>query len=280
MTSCVLPDRDPEYERRVKGSGSAPLSEQRRSQATLPDYEQYTLQGAELVRSLLVILTVLSGISLLCYGNIAFAVLLLPYVFFYLHKRRRKLLEERKWQLNLEFAEALRCISAALEAGYSVENAIAEAYSDLKLSFSEQSMIMCELRAVIAMLHNNVPVEEAFAGFAERSGLEDVKGFVDIFTTAKRTGGNIIAIIRSTNEMTRTRLELKRELKTVIAAPKYESDIMRLVPFGVLLYLRIFSPDMVAALYGSLKGAAFMTVILIIYAALGELADRIVKIEL
>ena len=126
-------------------------------------------------------------------------------------------------------------------------------------------------------IRNNVPVEDALAGFAARSGVDDIAGFADVFATAKRTGGNIIAIIRSTTDMIRKGIELKRDIRTAMSAAKYESDIMKLVPFGVLLYLRIFSPGMTAPLYGSVSGAAFMTVILVLYVLLSELSERLVK---
>ena len=184
------------------------------------------------------------------------------------------------WKLNLQFADAIRSLSAALEAGYSVENGLAEAYRDLSVTYGEDELIMRELKAVLAEIRNGVPVEDAFSGLAARSGVDDIAGFADVFSTAQRTGGNIIAIIRSTTEMIRTRIDLKREIRTAVSAAKYEADIMKFVPFGVLLYLRIFSPDMVSSLYGNLPGVIFMTVVLAIYAVLCEVSERMVKIGL
>lgn len=206
--------------------------------------------------------------------------MLLPYIFFYLRRRKERLKKKRLWNLNTQFASAIGYLSGALEAGYSVENAVREVCHDLRLTYSEGDMIMKEMRIIVSKIDNSVPVEEAFYSFGQRSGLEDILGFADVFSTAKRTGGNIISIIRSTTGVIRERTELKRELRTVIAAKKYESDIMKAVPFAILLYLRIFSPDMVAPLYGNLKGAAFMTVVLLIYLALTVISDKIVDIEL
>jgi len=206
-------------------------------------------------------------------------ILLSPYLLFYLKKQAKSKKEARKWKLNLQFADAVRSLSAALEAGYSVENGLAEAYRDLSATYSEDEPIMLEMKALIGEVRNSVPVEAAFAKLAARSGLDDIEGFADVFATAQRTGGNIIAIIRSTTEMVRTRIELKREIKTATASAKYESDIMKAVPFGVILYLRIFSPEMISALYGSVSGAVFMTVILILYVVLCEFSERLVRIE-
>ena len=238
------------------------------------------MNAKELFAAAVVPLAMILTVSVLCYGSLVYAVFLTPYIPVYLRKKRKELLEKRKWQLNLQFGDAINSLSAVLESGYSVENAVFEAYNDLSLSYSEEAPIMIELKTITMMLKSNVPIEEAFLQFAKRSGLEDVKSFADIFATAKRTGGNIIEIIKSTASVIRTRMELKRELKTMIASKKYESDIMRLVPFAVLLYLRIFSPEMITGMYKTAFGIIFMTVILIIYVLLGLVSDRLIQIGL
>ena len=180
----------------------------------------------------------------------------------------------------MEFRDSINCISSALESGYSIENAIREAYAYMRLSYAEDALIMKEMRLIMGRIDNNMTVEEVFLDLGERSGLDDIKSFADIFATAKRTGGNLIRIIKSTADIIHTRVELKRELRTVIASKKYEADIMKLIPFGLLIYLRLFSPDMVAALYGNLFGIVFMTIILLIYLVLCKISDHVVKIEL
>lgn len=217
-------------------------------------------------------------IAYLFYDNPAAALFLLPYIPFYLRQKKKEICEKRRWELNIQFQDAIKSLSAVLESGYSVENAISETYNDLKLSYEEDAMIMKELRIIENMLKSNVPVETAFAEFAVRSGLEDIRSFSDVFSTAKRTGGNIIAIIRSTASVIRTRVELKRELKTMAASKKYESDIMRIMPFALLIYLRLFSPDITASLYGNTFGIVFMTVVLIAYAGLSMATKKLIRI--
>ncbi|MCR5728084.1 MAG: type II secretion system F family protein [Lachnospiraceae bacterium] len=246
----------------------------------MPDYRVYTLGGRELAGAILVPAAMIVFLAVLCYNSLIFSVLLAPYIPFYIREKRKKLLEARSWRLNMQFRDFINCISSALESGYSIENAIKEGYLDMKLTFDENELIMREARLLIGKLDNNRTVEEVFLDLGERSGLEDIKSFADIFATAKRTGGNLIQIIKSTAEIIHTRVELKRELRTVIASKKYEADIMKLIPFGLLVYLRLFSPDMVAALYGNLFGIAFMTVILLVYLFLCKISDHVVKIEL
>ncbi|MBO4524534.1 MAG: type II secretion system F family protein [Lachnospiraceae bacterium] len=246
----------------------------------MPDYDEFTFTRSELLKNILIPSGMIVFLALLCYNNIFFAVLLLPYIPYHLAVTRKKLKEGRKWKLNMQFRDCINCISSALESGYSIENALKEAYTDMKLSYAEEDLIMVEMKGIISAVGNNRTVEDVFLDFSNRSGVDDIKSFADIFATAKRTGGNLILIIKSTADVIHTRVELKRELRTVIASKKYEADIMKLIPFGILIYLRVFSPDMVAALYGNLFGIAFMTVILVLYLLLCRISDHVVKIEL
>ena len=246
----------------------------------MPDYENYTFTREELIKNIIVPLGIIVFLAILCYNSLFFALLLLPYIPYHLAVTKNKLKEARKWELNMQFKDCINCISSALESGYSIENALKEAYLDMKLSYNEEDLIMKEMRGIISAVENNRTVEEIFLDFSLRSGVDDIKSFADIFATAKRTGGNLILIIKSTADVIHTRVELKRELRTVIASKKYEADIMKLIPFGILIYLRVFSPDMVAALYGNLFGIVFMTIVLVLYLLLCRISDHVVKIEM
>ena len=169
---------------------------------SVPDYEIYEMNPKELMMAILLPLGIIAFMAILCYNSIFFAIILLPYIPFYVRERKRKLKDMRSWKLNMQFRDCINCISSALESGYSIENAIKEAYMDMKLSYDENEMIMKEMRMIINKLENNRTVEEVILNFAERSGLDDVRSFADIFATAKRTGGNLILIIKSTADVT------------------------------------------------------------------------------
>lgn len=205
------------------------------------------------------------------------AVILFP--LFYVMKGR-KAMDERRWQMNLGFGEALSAMSAALEAGYSTENAIAEAYKDMKAAHKENEPIMKELRGISSKIRLGVAAEEAFISFGERSGIEDVRSFADVFATAKRTGGNVIEIIRSTSEMIHARIELNREVRTAVASKRYESDVMKVLPIFMIAYLRISSPELIDGMYGNMRGALFVTFLMVVYAAMCFLSEKIVRIGL
>lgn len=218
-------------------------------------------------------------IGYLFYADLAGVFLLTIYGFVHVHIKRKQLIKDRKWQLNLEFRDGLSSLSAALNAGYSIENAFSQAITDLKLMYSEEALIVQEFEGIVKQINMNRTVEEALKDFANRSSVEDVINFAEVFATAKRTGGDIIKIIRTTGNSMNDKLEVKREVVTLITGKKFEANIMSLIPIFIIIYLRMFSSDFLEPLYHNLFGVVFMTIILILYLGVYQLTRKIINIE-
>ena len=120
------------------------LSEEKSSKP--PDYDDYRMERKDIAVSFARAAVIILGTAELCYNSLWAAVLLLPYIPWYLKVRKEELKEKRKWELNLQFGDMIRSLSAVLESGYSVENALTEAYNDLKLTYDDNAMIMKELK--------------------------------------------------------------------------------------------------------------------------------------
>lgn len=244
------------------------------------DYSHLRLNGKEKATVFAKAFMTACAVAYLCYDSAYALILAVPLVPFLTASAVKKKKKKVKWELNMSFCEAIRAISGSLEGGYSFENAVNEAYKDMSLSHGPQEPIMEELRVINAKTANNISVEEAFRSLGKRSGIDDISGFADVFAIAKRTGGNSIEIIRSTAELIRTRVELTRDMRTAVASKKFEADIMKALPLCMLAYLRLFSPDLISALYGNLKGILFMSALLAVYLAMCVISSRITEIEL
>ena len=159
------------------------------------------------------------------------AVLWIP--LFYLRYRRLQLKweEERRWQLNLEFKEGLQGIAAALNAGYSVENAIEESRRDLKVLYGQESLLCWEFQIMLEQLRMNRPVEQVMDELADRSKVEDIKSFAEVFRTARRSGGDLVSITRVCAERIAEKIEVSREIRTLFAGKQMEGKIMNVVPW-------------------------------------------------
>lgn len=226
-----------------------------------------------------------SGISLivllvLFYRNIWWVICVgLPLGCLQYRRLKRKWEEERKWQLNLEFKEGLQGIAAALNAGYSIENAIEESRRDLIVLYGRESPLCWEFQVMLEQLHMNRPVESVMDEFAVRTGVEDIQRFAEIFRTARRSGGNLVSITRSAAERIGEKIEVSREIRTLIAGKQMEGHIMNIVPLGMILYFWICSPGFLDCFYGGIWGRTIMSFFLLIYITAYLLSEKICRIH-
>ncbi|MCR5431886.1 MAG: hypothetical protein K6E95_04955 [Lachnospiraceae bacterium] len=225
-----------------------------------------------------VVFAIITGI--LFYNSILSSLIFLPFWHIYHKKEKEAILQKKKFELNMDFSDAISCLAGVLEGGSSIENAVSQTYKDMLISHSRESSIMQELKVINTQVGNNIRIEDAFIDMARRTDIEDVRSFADVFATAKRTGGNIMAIIRETSGTIRTKTEVSRELRTMMASKKFESDIMRVIPYLMLGYLRLSSPSLLEPLYGNITGIMFMSAMLVMYIAMSFMAARIVKIKI
>lgn len=245
----------------------------------IEDYNRYHFTKFEYIRYILQGILFVLVLGILFYQSIFGVLFLIPIVLIYLKRKKKLLINDRKWELNQEFRDSIISLSAALNAGYSAENAFEEARKDLKLLYREDSLIMQELSYIIKQIHMNISIEKALYDFGRRTGIEDIINFAEVFATAKRTGGDLIKIIQTSANAISDKIEVKREIITIVTGKKQEANIMKLIPPGILLYLHCFTPGFLTPLYHNLFGVIIMTLLLAIYLGAYLLADKIVSIE-
>lgn len=243
------------------------------------DYRTYQLSQKEILILILEALGAGGAISYLFYESL-FGLILTP-VFFILLKKRKisQQIKARKNELSQQFMDALKAVSTALLAGYSTENAWMEAQKELVLLYGRDSMMYQEFDAMNRAVQMNIPLEQKLEEFAERSAVEAIGSFAEIFSFAKRSGGNFVQIIDSTTQRMCGKFETEREIEVMVAAKKMEQKVMNIVPIGIIAYLKISSMGTLDILYGNFFGVCFMTVCLIAYAGAILLSDRILDIQ-
>lgn len=216
----------------------------------------------------------------LVFYNSGWALLPLMVVFyFYSKKETAELLRKKKGIFTLQFQNGIQSIASALRVGYSLENAIGQAREDLGRMYQEGAPILRELDYMCAQLKVRVPVEQVLDELATRTGEEEAENFAAVCAMAKRSGGDMVGVIQRAVSRITQKIELAREMDTLIAAKKLEFQIMSTIPIGMLLYMRIAFPGFMLVLYRNLGGVAFMTVCLAIYFAAYLYGNRIAKPE-
>lgn len=192
--------------------------------------------------------------------------------------------EEEKGKKGLEFQvqfkDMVLAVSSALNTGYSVENALREAQKEMKLIYPEKARISKELLIMVRQLRIQVPVEQVLLDFAERMEMDDVSNFAEVFVSAKRTGGDMMAIIQNTANQISDKIDVRREINTILAAKKYEFKVMAVIPYAIIGYMTLSFPEFMDCLYGNMIGIGVMTICLTIYWSAYYLGIKIIEIEI
>lgn len=188
-------------------------------------------------------------------------------------------IKKRKKALLYQFKDGMQCVSVALIAGFSMENAWREALKELEELYGKESYMVEEMRQMNAGIQMNQPIEQLLYQFAVRSGCEDIMEFAEIFRFAKRSGGNFGKIIQNTIGRISEKMEIERDIETVISGKKMEQKIMNIVPVLLLVYLNLTAEEFLAPLYGNLFGGFIMSGAFLVYIAALMLANKMVTIK-
>ena len=244
--------------------------------------ENYWQQDMRNRDRLLAIVKGLGGIGILAYlfyhSWIGYAALL-PLLFLYYRTWKKEYAKRRKEKFQKQFKEALQSLRTVLNVGYSIENAIREVKKEMTTLYGEDAPITKEFSYLVRQLEMNIPVEQAWKTFADRVEMSEVTHFVTILSTIKRSGGDMIAVLRQTIETICMKLEVQQEIYTIIVAKQMEFHIMSAIPMGIIVYLKMSFPEFLSVLYQELVGKVVMTVCLLIYFAAYQWGKKILEIE-
>lgn len=192
---------------------------------------------------------------------------------------RRKKKRQRQLMLASQFKEGMAVLASALSAGYSVENALVVSEQELTLLYGQDGLITREFAGMAQQIRMNRPVEQLLMDLTERSGLEDIKNFSEVFSAAKRSGGDLSSIMRHTADIIRDKIQVKEEIATLTASKKFEQKIMNMIPFFIVFFVDSASPGFFSQMYGTGLGRLIMTACLMAYLASYGIAQTILAIE-
>ena len=140
-------------------------------------------------------------------------------------------------------------------------------------------MITEEFLYICGQLRLHKPVEALLLELSERSGIEDIRNFTEVFSIAKRSGGELCSIIDHTVTVIREKLSVMEEINNLTAARRFEQRIMNFMPFGIILYVELSSSGFFDVMYQTLLGRCIMTVCLAAYIGACVLSERIMDIR-
>lgn len=242
------------------------------------DYRRYRCDMRDNLKWMGASLGITAALSWLFYRSWYGMALVVPVGIFWRKRYIESRKKERQRELLNQFKDGMRAVSAALLAGYSVENAWREAETELCRLYGRGALMSKEWHEMNARIEMNEPIEKPLLAFAARSGCEDVESFAEVFAFAKRSGGNFAKIIRTAISRIKGKMEVEQEIATVLAGKKLEGRIMNVMPLFILAYMNLTSKEFLQVLYGNPFGVLVMTAALGVYAVALKLSDRILDI--
>ncbi|MDQ6420322.1 type II secretion system F family protein [Paenibacillus sp. LHD-117] len=250
------------------------------NRSMLEDYTSYRMSRKQVAASVLIGSAVLFAAFYLFYHSIvvsaiaAIAGAAAPRI------RQASLLRQRRNRLKLQFKEMLFSLASSLAAGRSVENAFRAALEDLSLLYSDSYADMLkELRVIHYRLDQSVTLEEAVRDFARRAGIDEITMFADTLTACKRSGGDLLEVMKRTSAMIGEKMSVDSEILVLMAQKRFEASVMMAVPFVFLGFLGFAAPDYMAPLYAGF-GYVLLTFALLLLAGCFWLIFKIMSIEM
>ena len=246
----------------------------------LKNYGKYQMGATDWIYCTAKATVISAAIAWLFYRNFR-GLLIMPIVwalFFWQQKKEGG--KKQRQRLRSQFKECIRIVTGLLYSGYSIENAFKEAERELCQLWGKQAEMCRELCIINQHIKLNIPVEALLQNLAERSGVEEILGFGQVFSFAKRSGSDFARILKDTAERIGEKADLERELETLVAARQLEQKIMNVIPLGILFFVDITSPGFLGIMYSSSLGRVFMSVCLLLYGGAYLLSGKIVDIRI
>ncbi|WP_432663221.1 type II secretion system F family protein [Wukongibacter baidiensis] len=244
------------------------------------DYDIYIMTIKERIFYIVIAATAIYIVGFIFYRSYIISALLTPLAILYPKLRTREIIRKRKNELNLQFKEALYALSSSLSAGKSIEMAFKDCLKDLIILYPvPDTYIIREFQYIIIKLDMNETVEDALMDFASRAHMEDVSNFVDVFATSKRTGGNIVEIIKNTSKVIADKIHIKNDIETMLAEKKFEQKLLNIIPIGLILILSSNASDYMEPVFNTTFGRAMMTVSIILLGTAYVISKKIMDIE-
>ena len=197
---------------------------------------------------------------------------------FFVPIRTEMLLKSRTKKLKSQFRDMLEAFNTSLGAGKNVTDSFRSVYDDLKLQYEDDAFILKEVEVILSCMDNNVDLEIPLTDFGQRSGVEDIVSFANVFKISYRKGGNIKETIRSTHEILSDKMEIAEEIETTVSGARSEQYLMLIMPILLIAMIKMMSADF-AANFATPAGILATTIGIITFIAAYLIGREILDIK-
>lgn len=220
-------------------------------------------------------------VGILFYDSPGIGLLLSAACFLAYPVYRRKEKERGKNMLLLQFRDVLYALSSAVSAGRPMSEALQEAREFCSGTCAEKDRMMQELDHMLRRIRQaNEDELTVLRDFAERSGLADIADFVNVYEICRDSGGDLAGAMNRAASLIGEKIRMEAELKSLMAQKAFESRIIALAPFAMLLMMRVTAPGYLQPMYETREGICITTFAVILLVCAFFLMERINRIEI
>lgn len=251
-----------------------------RNKTTLQHYDHYELNRNEVIICIFLWSVLIWFTTYSFYQSIMLSLLLVPLSFFFLKYERVRLIAKRKARMKLQFKDLLLSLLSSLAAGRSLENCFQVAQADMVMLYPNvQDEMMLEINIINHKLSNGEVLEKSLLDLAERANIAEFSQFVETLQTCKRSGGDLLTVMRRTANMLSDQIEIDNEIAVIIAQKKLESRMMMAAPFVFLQFLNMMAADYMVTLYNGF-GYILLTIVLLLLLFCFWIMNKFTQIKL
>ncbi len=210
------------------------------------DYHEYIATNKEKIIWFLIGMFI-SGVVIYIFYEKIIASIVVGIIcgFIFIPMRTKQVIAKRQKKLNLQFKGLLEILSTSIGAGKNMYDAFSGAAEDLVIQFSDDADIVKEVNVICVGLNNNIQIENLLLNFADRSGLDNVKNFANVFATCYKKGGNIKEVIKNTTSIISDKIEIQMELETMVAGQKNEQNSMLVMPIVFIVVMKAMGGELI-----------------------------------
>lgn len=223
------------------------------------DYDLYEMKPDE--RKKILLLTALSaGLCGYLYFHSLFAgMIFIVFSLFIIPVYKKLRAENQKQELRVQFRDFLYSVSASVNTGRSLDEALEDSCEPMMMIYGERSPLVLELAHMAHVIRDtNGSAETLLKDLARRSHIEEIGEFVDVCTTCRKTGGDLASLVGKASEILTQNIELRSEKHVLLSQKKLESRILALMPPAVILLINLSSSDYLGIMYTTLEGHMIM----------------------
>ena len=171
---------------------------------------------------------------------------------------------QRQQKFHTQLLDVLILIKGAVQAGYSLMQALDLAVKEIPAPASE------EFGRVLLEIQFGLTLEGALFNLAERMASDDMQIVVTAIIINAQVGGNLSTVLEATISTIRDRVHLLGEIRSLTSYSRYVGNLLTLMPFMTGFIIFLLSPD-----YFDTVKTSFFTQIVFLMALLGVIIGNI-----